>query len=149
MTTYNKLAVAIGLVSGVMMASQAQAFNNVDWNWDGYVNTDVNIDVYIDPKIKDPGGLVMVESLQKQIGDVSSEAIVSDVSYGAGEAGDPSIELVDSLSAGSSASSAAMHTAGIIIQQPMRVQMQLQTLTLMSMSISAMPAPRLILTLLA
>ncbi|MDI4661551.1 MULTISPECIES: hypothetical protein [Cobetia] len=107
MTTYNKLAVAIGLVSGVMMASQAQAFDNVDWNWDGQVNTDVNIDVYIDPKIKDPGGLVMVESLQKQIGDVSSEAIVSDVSYGAGEAGDPTIELVDSLSAGSSAAANA------------------------------------------
>ncbi|MDH2294983.1 hypothetical protein [Cobetia sp. 1AS1] len=113
MTTYNKLAVAIGLVSGVMMASQAQAFDNVDWNWDGQVNTDVNIDVYIDPKIKDPGGLVMIESLQKQVGDVSSTAIVSDISYGAGEAGDPTIELVDSLSAKAKANSSAEASAGI------------------------------------
>ncbi|NVN54422.1 hypothetical protein FLM52_01170 [bacterium Scap17] len=107
MTTYNKLAVAIGLVSGVMMASQAQAFDNVDWDWDGQVNTDVDIDVYIDPQIKDPGGLVMVESLQKQIGDVSSEAIVSDVSYGAAEAGTPSIDLLDSTSSSSFAISGA------------------------------------------
>ncbi|MCO7234080.1 MULTISPECIES: hypothetical protein [unclassified Cobetia] len=107
MTTYNKLAVAIGLVSGMMMTSQAQAFDNVDWDWDGQVNTDVDIDVYIDPQIKDPGGLVMVESLQKQIGDVSSEAIVSDVSYGAAEAGTPSIDLLDSTSSSSFAISGA------------------------------------------
>ncbi len=107
MTTYNKLAVAIGLVSGMMMASQAQAFDKVDWDWDGQVNTDVDIDVYIDPKIKDPGGLVMIESFQKQIGDVSSEAIVSDVSYGAAEAGTPSIDLLDSTSSSSFAISGA------------------------------------------
>lgn len=101
MTTYNKLAVAIGLASGIMMASQAQAFDNVNWNWDGQVDTNVDIDVYIDPGITDPGGLVMVESLQKQIGDVSSEAIVSDVSYGAAETGTPSIDLLDSTSASS------------------------------------------------
>ncbi|MEO1871138.1 hypothetical protein R1T44_02660 [Cobetia amphilecti] len=112
MTTYNKLAVAIGLVSGVMMVSQAQAFDEVDWDWDGQVNTDVNIDVYIDPGITDPGGLVMIESLQKQVGDVSSTAIVSDISYGAGEAGDPTIELVDSLSAKAKAKSSAEASAG-------------------------------------
>ena len=84
MTTYNKLAVAIGLVSGMMMASQAQAFDNVKWNWNGKVETKIKIKDVIDPVIKDPGGLVMVENFQKQIGDVSSEAIVSDISYGSG-----------------------------------------------------------------
>ncbi|MFP5303135.1 hypothetical protein R2R70_18180 [Cobetia sp. SIMBA_158] len=84
MTTYNKLAVAIGLVSGMMMASQAQAFDNVKWNWHGKVMSKIKVEADIDPKIVDPGGLVMIENFQKQIGDVSSEAIVSDISYGSG-----------------------------------------------------------------
>ncbi|GED43320.1 hypothetical protein [Cobetia marina] len=84
MTTYNKLAVAIGLASGMMMASQAQAFDNVHWKWHGHVDTHVKVGAYIDPHIVDPGGLVMIENFQKQIGDVSSEAIVSDISYGSG-----------------------------------------------------------------
>ncbi|NHH86770.1 hypothetical protein [Cobetia sp. MB87] len=84
MTTYNKLAVAIGLVSGMMMASQAQAFDNVKWNWHGKVMSKIKVEANIDPKIEDPGGLVMIENFQKQIGDVSSEAIVSDISYGSG-----------------------------------------------------------------
>ncbi|MDO6788766.1 hypothetical protein Q4589_14320 [Cobetia marina] len=84
MTTYNKLAIAIGLASGIMVASQAQAFENVHWKWHGHVDTHIKVGAHIDPTIEDPGGLVMVENFQKQIGDVSSEAVVSDISYGSG-----------------------------------------------------------------
>ncbi|WP_152965312.1 hypothetical protein [Cobetia sp. UCD-24C] len=94
MTTYNKLAVAIGLASGMMMASQAHAFGTVNWYWGGVVTTDVNIDVDYDPGFQDPGGLVMVESLQTQVGDVSSTATVNNVTYGTTMLGDPEIEVV-------------------------------------------------------
>ncbi|MDH2423398.1 hypothetical protein [Cobetia amphilecti] len=111
MTTYNKLAVAIGLVSGMMMASQAQAFDNVKWNWHGKVESKIKVKADIDPMIEDPGGLVMVENLQKQIGDVSSEAIVKDVTYGT-TAGETTVETGSFAGAAAGAAAGAVATGG-------------------------------------
>lgn len=106
MTTYNKLAVAIGLASGIMMASQAHAFENVNWKWHGHVDTHIKVKANIDPTIVDPGGLVMVENLQKQIGDVSSTAIVKDVSYGSGP-GETTVETGNFAGAAAGAAASA------------------------------------------
>jgi len=73
------------LLSGVavaalsfMVASPASAFDTVNWTWDADVTETVTKTVVVDINLA-PTGMVMVEDLQVQIGDVSAESIVSGI----------------------------------------------------------------------
>ncbi|WP_026986411.1 hypothetical protein [Fodinicurvata fenggangensis] len=76
---YGLLAGASGLALGVGLATApAQAFDEVDWTW----TSDITTDFTIDPEIVwtvDPEGLVMVESIQVSVGDISASSTVSGV----------------------------------------------------------------------
>jgi hypothetical protein len=63
----------------------ASAFDDVDWTWDAKVNENIDIDVKVDAYFE-PDGLVQVEKLQAQIGDVKAISVVKDVEF------DPSVD---------------------------------------------------------
>jgi hypothetical protein len=82
-------ALALGLA-----ASQASAFDDVDWEWDTNIKEKINL--YIDPSFwqLDPRGLVQVEQLQISIGDIKATSEVKHVYNDVGMTyGDP--ETVD------------------------------------------------------
>lgn len=68
---------AIVAVAG-MLSAPAMAFNDVDWQWDLRAYTNIYQDIYVSVDF-DPTGLVAVEDLQIQIGDVVAESYVSNV----------------------------------------------------------------------
>ncbi|MFC4351276.1 hypothetical protein ACFOW6_06945 [Fodinicurvata halophila] len=76
---YGLLAGASGLALGFGLATApAQAFDEVDWTWTSEVNTDFTIDPEIVWQV-DPEGLVMVESIQVSVGDITATSTVSGV----------------------------------------------------------------------
>ena len=66
-------ALALSLASG-----PAQAFDEVHWKWNAYISEYAKIHVDVDV-YNDPTGLVQIEKLQMQIGDVKAESIVHDI----------------------------------------------------------------------
>lgn len=85
------LASASLAVLSLFVAAPAHAFDDVDWRWDlkinQHVDTNVNIDVNIDPT-----GLVLVESLQINAGDVKAKSIINGV-YNNQPAGTGTVDL--------------------------------------------------------
>jgi hypothetical protein len=76
-----KMGLMVGastLALGVFAFAPANAFDEVDWTWDATVTetvtktVDINIDIA-------PTGLVMLEDLQIQIGDVTATSTVHDI----------------------------------------------------------------------
>jgi hypothetical protein len=67
-------AVAIGL----MAASPASAFDTVNWNWNAQVNETITKTADIALNLA-PSGMVMLEDLQVQIGDVQATSKVHDI----------------------------------------------------------------------
>jgi hypothetical protein len=67
-------ALALGLA-----ASQAAAFDDVDWEWNTTINEKINL--YIDPSFwqLDPIALIQVETLQISIGDIKATSEVKHV----------------------------------------------------------------------
>jgi len=72
------LATASVLAIGLTAISPAHAFDTVDWTWDAAItetitkNVNINIDI-------NPTGMVMVESLQANIGNVTATSDVSGI----------------------------------------------------------------------
>jgi hypothetical protein len=77
---------ASAIVMGLGFAPAAQAFDNVDWSWNNDVNSKVNISVYVKDHF-DISGLVQVENIQMNIGDVTAVSSVDGVSNFAPEGG--------------------------------------------------------------
>jgi len=70
-------AAPIALALG-MLSSPALAFDEVNWTWDNTVTSEVNSVINIDATIE-PTGLVEIEKLQTQIGDVTATSTVSGI----------------------------------------------------------------------
>ncbi|MDF2095831.1 hypothetical protein [Aquibaculum arenosum] len=72
------LAGASAVAMGLLAPSGAEAFDKIHWHWNnhvnGFVSKYINIHANFDPK-----GLVMVEGLQTQLGDVTSKSVVFNV----------------------------------------------------------------------
>jgi hypothetical protein len=66
------------LALGMFAAAPATAFDDVDWTWTATVTETVIKDVNIDIDIA-PTGLVMLEDLQVQIGDVTATSTVNGI----------------------------------------------------------------------
>lgn len=77
--TKMRLLAGTAIVAGAsLIGSQAMAFDQVEWEWDAYVNTNVDQDLF-STTVVDPTGLVMLQDLQIQIGDVSAYSYVSGI----------------------------------------------------------------------
>lgn len=78
---------------GLLAPGGAEAFEQVTWTWNstvkGFVGKFITIHNHFDPK-----GLVMVEAIQKQLGDVTAKSIVYDVDNNAPN-GDPVTYEID------------------------------------------------------
>jgi len=76
------LLAGASVVAVGMSMSGAQAFSNLEWNYglnvNGWVDFDIDIGGYFDPQ-----GLVAVEALQIQLGDVTATSIVHGVTNNA------------------------------------------------------------------
>ncbi len=72
------LASAAVLALALGTASPAKAFDNVDWNWDKQVTSVENITITVNDTF-DWSGLVEIEKLQVNIGDVTAESTVHDI----------------------------------------------------------------------
>lgn len=76
-----KMGLMVGvstLALGMFAAAPATAFDDVDWTWTATVTEIVTKDVNIDIDIA-PTGMVMLEDLQIQIGDVTATSTVTGV----------------------------------------------------------------------
>ena len=91
----NRYVKKMGLMVGVstmalgmfVVAAPASAFDDVDWTWTATVTETVIKDVNIDIDIA-PTGLVMLEDLQIQIGDVTATSTVNGIQNNQPEGGD-------------------------------------------------------------
>lgn len=73
------LASASVMVLGLGAPSTANAFESVEWNWNNDVNSTVDINVDVDNQL-DVSGLVQIEKIQMNIGDVTATSVVNGVS---------------------------------------------------------------------
>ena len=73
------LASASVMVLGLGAPSTANAFENVEWNWNNDVNSTVDINVDVEDQL-DVSGLVQIEKIQMNVGDVNATSIVNGVS---------------------------------------------------------------------
>src|ERR1051325_5164043 len=76
-----KMGLMVGvstLALGMFAAAPATAFDDVDWTWTATVTETVTKDVIINIDIE-PTGMVMLEDLQIQIGDVTATSTVNGV----------------------------------------------------------------------
>jgi hypothetical protein len=76
-----KMGLMVGvstLALGMFAFAPASAFDDVDWTWTATVTETITKDVDIDIDI-DPTGMVMLEDLQIQIGDVTAVSIVTGI----------------------------------------------------------------------
>src|SRR3546814_5530606 len=73
------LASVSALAAGIAVASSdASAFGKVDWTWE--LDVDEKIRAYIDICAEfDPDGMLVLEGLQIQIGDVMAKSVVFDI----------------------------------------------------------------------
>lgn len=97
MRKYKALLLGATATAALLGASQASAFEVVDWDWTHTVTgtTDVTVDVNV---ANDPQGLVQVEKLQVHFGDINAESTVSGVHNSpAGSEGGPVVinEIVE------------------------------------------------------
>ncbi len=74
------------LAMGVAVPNTAKAFDDVDWDWVKDIDEDVDIDVYVDiGSANDPGvpfnpsGMVEIEKIQMNVGDVTAESTIRDI----------------------------------------------------------------------
>jgi hypothetical protein len=85
-----KMGLMVGvstLALGMFAAAPATAFDDVDWTWTATVTEIVTKDVDIDIVIE-PTGMVMLEDLQIQIGDVTATSTVNGIYNNQPEGGD-------------------------------------------------------------
>lgn len=87
MTKSLLLASASIMVLGLGVSSPAQAFDSVDWNWDKQVTNVENITINVNDTF-DWSGLVEIEKIQANIGDVTATSIVTDINNNVPSAGD-------------------------------------------------------------
>ncbi|WP_281978054.1 hypothetical protein [Pseudorhizobium flavum] len=97
MRKYKALLLGATATAALLGASQASAFEVVDWDWTHTVTgtTNVKVDVNV---ANDPEGLVQVEKLQVHFGDINAESTVSGVHNSpAGSQGGPVVinEIVE------------------------------------------------------
>ena len=72
------LASASVLVLGLGAPSTAQAFDNIEWNWNNDVNSSVDVDIDVTDTL-DVSGLVQIEKIQMNIGDVTAISTVEGI----------------------------------------------------------------------
>ena len=72
------LATASVLAIGLAAVSPAYAFDNVDWSWDAAITETITKNVNVNININ-PTGMVMVESLQAHIGNVTATSEVTGI----------------------------------------------------------------------
>ncbi|MGB4056682.1 MAG: hypothetical protein WBK77_01200 [Alphaproteobacteria bacterium] len=78
LSTTKLLASAAVLALSLGTVSQAQAFDNVDWNWDKQVTSVENITINVNDTF-DWSGLVEIEKIQANIGEVSATSTVTGI----------------------------------------------------------------------
>jgi hypothetical protein len=78
LTKTGLLAGASAIAVTLALAPPALAFDNVDWSWNAAITETITKNVNIDIDIN-PTGMVMVESLQAHIGNVTATSEVSDI----------------------------------------------------------------------
>ena len=71
-------SVAAGAMILGMAATPASAFDKLNWEWNLVVEETVTKDVQINVDV-DPTGLVLLENVQVQVGDVNAESIVNGI----------------------------------------------------------------------
>ncbi|MET4700438.1 hypothetical protein ABIE65_003478 [Constrictibacter sp. MBR-5] len=71
-------SVAAGAMVLGMAATPASAFDKLNWEWNLKVDEKVTKNVKIDVDV-DPSGLVLLENVQVQVGDVKAESIVTGI----------------------------------------------------------------------
>ncbi len=71
-------SVAAGAMVLGMAATPASAFDQLNWSWNLEVDETVTKNVVIDVNV-DPSGLVLLENVQVQVGDVKAESIVTGI----------------------------------------------------------------------
>lgn len=71
-------SVAAGAMILGMAATPASAFDKLNWEWNLKVDEKVTKNVKIDVDV-DPSGLVLLENVQVQVGDVKAESIVDGI----------------------------------------------------------------------
>ena len=92
-STYLASAASVAMIAG-LAASPAQAFDDVDWQWEKNVDDTVVKEALISSEIN-PSGLVDVQKFQLHVGNLSSTSEVTNVTYDReGEAGDGGTQTV-------------------------------------------------------
>lgn len=81
-TTTKLLASAAIMALALGTASQAKAFDGVDWNWNKTITQTEDINITVDSAL-DWSGLVEVEKIQENIGDITAKSSVHDISNNA------------------------------------------------------------------
>jgi hypothetical protein len=95
MTTSMKtglLAGASAIAFGYLAMASAYAFDQVNWRWDATVTEQVNKTVNVNINLE-PTGMVMLEDLQIQVGDVTATSEVHDIYNNAPGGGTPPTSL--------------------------------------------------------
>lgn len=90
------LATAAVVALGLGMPSQAQAFDEVDWNWVVDVNKNITEDIDVNVDVN-PTGMTTIESLQHNIGDINATSTVTDFQNnppGIGEGGTVTVDEI-------------------------------------------------------
>jgi hypothetical protein len=83
MKTFNKRALLASVaIASLGMSSQAFAFDSVNWEWNKTINETVNITSDINVDV-DPSGMVQIEKIQANIGDVTATSTVSGINNNA------------------------------------------------------------------
>ena len=78
MTKFKRGVFASVATMALLASAPAMAFDAVNWDWNGTVDSDVDVDVTVNDEL-DLSGLTQIESLQIQIGDVSATSTVTDI----------------------------------------------------------------------
>ncbi len=96
------LTSAAVMALGMGTVSKAHAFDTVNWEWNKTLTSTENVDVDIDINSLDATGLVQVEKIQMNIGDVTATSDVNNIENnppGVGEDGTVIIDEVITVSA--------------------------------------------------
>ncbi|MEZ5918543.1 MAG: hypothetical protein R3D66_01005 [Alphaproteobacteria bacterium] len=88
------LASAAVMALGLGAPSSAQAFDEVNWTWNVDANKEIDEHVDINVEIS-PSGMVTVEGLQENIGNVSSTSTVSNINNNTPGIGEDGVVFID------------------------------------------------------
>lgn len=69
---------AVAVIGSGIVSTPAMAFDEVNWTWDKFVTENVLMDVDFDI-VTAPSGMVEIEKIQMQIGDVTATSTVSNI----------------------------------------------------------------------